>query len=1071
MPTDDRIVPIPLSQGLDQKHDPYQLVAGKVASVVNAEFDKIGALQKRLGYSELTFTPATNPFVKLTTFQNELNTINSFGQSIQSWSPAVNGMSPALALAPPTVTRIPVATSTSLIYSPQVAYCNGFLVYTWIGGDVQSLLGLFFFGDIFIAVYDAETGACVVEPKNISAPVGGPLNTSPQMVAVGNHVFLTYADFPDSTHGHLYVASINCSSGIPFVSAGPIIHSGESSIFNYAWIKDMATDGTNAFVVWNDSSTTPPQVHMESFDPILATTVLAYTPVGVSGSGLLSVGIDIDAANGLAWVAMAGQDANGLNDKVYAWQKHIGMPANSVNPGLIYTTSQSLGNGFSTEMGIKALDVNHATLVYSTNLGGDVYDTFLAQPIVPSGGTMIPGGSSHLQISVFPSSKPFTVNGKTYIMGTVFSAGSSLNGTQCLFDLHSEDLGHPNLMWTPVAVTAPRQGTFFDRTDSDLANVIFNPQTNTWDTLGTIQLANLDTGRAGILKLSFDFDARNHFDTAEMGNNLHLASGLPMYYDGTSVGEIGFLNIPDPVVLSSSFGSSGSMAAGTYQYQVVWEWIDSRGQLHQSAPSVQQAITVTGAFTNVVTVKWEPLHATMRQLVASSSVDQSQIQAAIYRSTAGGTILYRLTPDISPSTLFNQPGDYQASYVDTAPDFNLSTHAVIYTAGGVLANFNPPSAKYTCIHDQRLWLAGLDNQKEVWYSQPHVDGQAIAFDDALAFFVDEGNEITGIVGMDDKLIVFKSDRIFYVSGEGPNALGQNNGYSTPQRVPSDVGCIDHRSIVLTPQGILFQSSVGISLLDRAMQVTSNYSAPVTDHLVAYPNVTSAVIHPSKSQIRFTCVNEASGLNAAGIILVHDYLTNAWTVQQITEPFFSAAFYPTGMWSGAVWDGGYVLASTMGTLMEENAPTNPTAYLDGPNWVTMSVETPWLDFSGMASYQRVKRIQVVGEQLDNCDVSMMVTTDYHSASFSVSNPDPRLQTVTFPSASLAGGPSSLFQQELHVRDQKSEAFKVFLTDSATTFSPSTPGALPYGGQGLRLSQLVFKVGTKKGLQKLPPGSRH
>ena len=108
--------------------------------------------------------------------------------------------------------------------------------------------------------------------------------------------------------------------------------------------------------------------------------------------------------------------------------------------------------------------------------------------------------------------------------------------------------------------------------------------------------------------------------------------------------------------------------------------------------------------------------------------------------------------------------------------------------------------------------------------------------------------------MDEKLVIFEDDRIFYLTGSGPNATGQQNNFSDPQLVTSDVGCSNTRSIVQTPKGLMFMSNKGIYLLDRGLS-THYIGAPVE----AYNSltITSAILIQDENQVRFTASDGGS----------------------------------------------------------------------------------------------------------------------------------------------------------------------------------------------------------------------
>src|SRR5262249_1969702 len=84
---------------------------------------------------------------------------------------------------------------------------------------------------------------------------------------------------------------------------------------------------------------------------------------------------------------------------------------------------------------------------------------------------------------------------------------------------------------------------------------------------------------------------------------------------------------------------------------------------------------------------------------------------------------------------------------------------------------------------------------------------------------DQAGACTALASLDDKMIVFKADQIYQITGNRPNATGQGGTLSTPQLISRDCGCIDWRSVVRGPAGIYFLSATGIYLLDRGLNVT------------------------------------------------------------------------------------------------------------------------------------------------------------------------------------------------------------------------------------------------------------
>lgn len=63
-----------------------------------------------------------------------------------------------------------------------------------------------------------------------------------------------------------------------------------------------------------------------------------------------------------------------------------------------------------------------------------------------------------------------------------------------------------------------------------------------------------------------------------------------------------------------------------------------------------------------------------------------------------------------------------------------------------------------------------------------------------------------------------------MQGNGPDATGANSDYGDPTLITSDVGCINDNSVVIMPQGLMFQSAKGIYLLDQSLKLNLYWCA-------------------------------------------------------------------------------------------------------------------------------------------------------------------------------------------------------------------------------------------------------
>src|ERR1700677_556451 len=130
--------------------------------------------------------------------------------------------------------------------------------------------------------------------------------------------------------------------------------------------------------------------------------------------------------------------------------------------------------------------------------------------------------------------------------------------------------------------------------------------------------------------------------------------------------------------------------------------------------------------------------------------------------------------------------------------------------------------------------------------------------DLLTFYIAPNAGTTTSTGpmkcifpMDDKLIIFKQNAMYYINGTGPDNTGANSQYSQAIFITSTVGCANQNSIVFIPQGLMFQSDKGIWLLGR--DLSTNYIGAPVENTNQYL-ITSATTIPGTTQVRFTLNN-------------------------------------------------------------------------------------------------------------------------------------------------------------------------------------------------------------------------
>jgi len=517
---------------------------------------------------------------------------------------------------------------------------------------------------------------------------------------------------------------------------------------------------------------------------------------------------------------------------------------------------------------------------------------------------------------------------------------------------------------------------------------------------------------------------------AQLGQNLHIPGGFLKMYDGESVVEHGFHLFPESVTLAEA--STGSVGNGTYQYVVVWEWIDAKGQIHRSAPSVPKSVTVSGG-PKRVNVTIPTLRYTLKRLPV-----RSEVVASVYRTTNGGTLFYKVSSDASP--LYNDPDADTVLFADTLADASITTKPLLYTTGGVLENSTTPSCNLVVTWKNRLFAAGLEDPTQIAYTKEFVQGEGVQFSDFLTLGADSGGgAITSLAVLDDKLVIFKNNSIFILTGDGPTDSGAQNDFRAPQQIATDVGCTEPESVVLMPSGLMFKSEKGIYLLDRGMS-TSYVGDRVQDYNSL--DVSSAVQVAEVNQIRFT--------TEEGTTLVYDYYYDSWSVYT-TQTATSAAN----------WLGTYVYLSPDGKVKQEVEGS----YSDDGAVIRTTIETSWISVGGLMGFQRLYRLQILGSYVGEHNLTATLSYDFKDGiqdQFSI-NPSSRIlgdvygEDSPYGSESTYGSNDGVYTFEIKPSIQKCTSFKLKLQD---TFPSSDATG------GFTISGVTAVIGVKSGLNKLP-----
>jgi hypothetical protein len=436
---------------------------------------------------------------------------------------------------------------------------------------------------------------------------------------------------------------------------------------------------------------------------------------------------------------------------------------------------------------------------------------------------------------------------------------------------------------------------------------------------------------------------------------------------------------------------------------------------------------------NVVISGGGPATKTQDVSISALRVTQkTEVTIELYRTESNGSIYY-----LTNSVVNNSAVDTQ-TITDTRSDASLISELPLYITGGVLDNGQAPTGTVIGVHtaSDRLF-ATTEFPNVLQYSKIVLPGRPVEWNEALQKPIDPiGGLPTAIASMDEKLIVFKQDAVLFLSGGGPNNLGQQDTFTTFERVSIDVGCIDAASVVLIPRGLMFKSRKGIFLLSRDLGVTY-----IGAEVEAYNEltITSAKIIGRVNQVRFT--------TSDGDCLVYNYVLGLWSTydnhQALSAEVLGNDYY-------------YVRSDT--ELFKENQ----TSFSDNGSPISMLIETGWMSFNKLQGFQRLYKMLVLGDWKSEHLLQVRAAYDFNDAwtHEHILDPTPDIiSTVAYGddtpygSGSPYGGSGNVYQARFDFAQQKCQSVKLQFQDLQST-----------AGEGLSLSVCTVQLGGKTGLFK-------
>ena len=395
------------------------------------------------------------------------------------------------------------------------------------------------------------------------------------------------------------------------------------------------------------------------------------------------------------------------------------------------------------------------------------------------------------------------------------------------------------------------------------------------------------------LAVHLSLSATGSVPPALSGQGYMVSSGaMTCLHDGRILTEAGYHNQTNNLLVTRfAQGDAGASStqlsgAGFYYYVAVWEWTDAQGRLQRSAPSRAAFCYASDGFYGAQVTVPSPVSA------------RGNVTVRLYRSPLSASKLFYLVatatiPSMSPTVAAygimltdNQLPDVSVTSASNSARDNLQGQMGIYTgasaayAGGVYPTSAPPAFVWQTLSRGRAFgLAVVQGQPRIYYSSVVNTGTPYEWN-ALNYapVPPDVGDARSIDSLDDKILVFGSRTVGFMSGDGPpasNAVGQpspNDGFGLVYPIPTALGVLGSGAPCRASDGIVFQGSSGFQLIGRDLTVQA--AGALVDAITGRQINNYGQVY-CRGQMLST-LQSIVWSNPAGSALVYNYITKKWS---------------------------------------------------------------------------------------------------------------------------------------------------------------------------------------------------
>ena len=1022
--------------GLDQKTEAKTVMPGKLLRAENAIYLKKNEISKRNGYSAFSTALMGDGGGNLTTGQRLATLNNELLQlsngALSSWAQGPGQWTSKGNISPATVAATPIVANTYQQSSPDMAIASdGTIVYAWVDSR----------GGVWAGVFDNISGSAIIPEKQLDAN-----GSNPRCVALGLSLVILYL----STVGGICTIKSRivtlANRGVISGATNVLADANATTALQHLDVAASSLFPTAAVFTYNSSAGVSGTVRVGyvRYDGSLGSPMNGGLPPVATLAGQAG-------ANGLSVVVQAGGDAYILwtNGGGSYFAAIYGLTfLQKVAPTLVEAIApvNNITGAFDAAGNLNIIyeAQGNAGYAYNEDTRIAVWSAVGAQVKAPA----------DLRRSVGLAGKAFLHPATGVHVLTVHDSttAAGLDGVQNTYFLLNVN-GRVEGRLQPSLAGKLQTGQIPSIVTLDGTNflTIFQVRTK------FISQGNTTYTLFGLTQETITFSGAA-YRSAAFGAALLFAGAVVGEYDGGSaVIENGFHLYPEnmSVVLA---GGGGNLTAGFKQIMFCWEWVDNKGQEHRSTPS--QVFSFTALANDIATFTVPSLRLT------DKVAPRTNITLAGYMTQTNQNIFYKVCgvngqTDPTKYPVYNDPTMDNITFVANTSDANIVGDEVIYTEGGILGNDAAQPSAQISVSQNRAFLLSAENRKRFYLTKQFQRGEAPAFSDYLYIDVDPiGGDCTAGWNMDSNFLIFKNHQIEVLSGDGPDDGGNNNTFSTPVIVTTDVGCTNPDSLATVPQGIVFQSDKGMYLLDRSLR--AEYLGNPVEDLVAGATITSATLVEGAQEVRFTTSGSTATPGVTNPTLVWNYFFNEWSVWiHPVAPVHAMVWQSTGLWC---------FLTAAGVVMQET----PGLFLDAGLPIHMTCETAWLKMAGIQGFQRARSAIFLGNFFSPHLVQVQVAYDYQDFSQQYSTWDPVKQggmgADVYGGDSPFGGPpgapfgggevgggSGVYQYKVPLKRQKCQAIRFLITDVGDNV-----------GEAYSLVSLALEVAVKTGGARVSVG---